>query len=374
MCRKILFCLAFALALTAAAKSNGFYVWQRVWTPEVTEAVKTARAGERALFVLAGELEVSDVWARVNVPEEVWRDERVTAVLRAPANALEDAEKLRDHLQREIAALKTTRVQLDVDVPERKLADYATLLKVLREALPMIELSVTLLPAHLERNEVAAVVREVDYFVVQVHGIEAPRHREEGYALMKRDVARRAVERAKNLGKPFAVALPTYAYVLTFDNAGKFRRLYAEGFPGAPKGMAAQVAAPDLTLLAEMLDMKMDVVWFRLPVAGDRWALDMETIRLLENGEIPTPCLELTSAREEGRLLIRARFRHQIPLECARVTLRWRDAALRGEFFSLNGTTFDTPYGTLPESMEVSPHACGQWFPVAFAYTENELR
>jgi len=115
------------------------------------------------------------------------------------------------------------------------------------------------------------------------------------------------------------------------------------------------------------------VVWFRLPVANDRWALDMETVRLLENGETPAPCMEVASSREEERLVIRARFKHQIALERAEVKLRWRDENLRGEFFPLNETECVATHGALPEKIILMPNACGQWFPVAFAFTENEL-
>ena len=134
------------------------------------------------------------------------------------------------------------------------------------------------------------------------------------------------------------------------------------------------LAAPDFGLLSEILKMGVEVVWFRLPVASDRWALDMETIRVLENREIPKAGVELKSERKDGKLIISARFRHQIALERATVNLRWRDEALRGEFFPLNGAESTAPHGTLPQRMTIKANACGQWFPVAFAITENELQ
>ncbi|MCL1888113.1 MAG: DUF3142 domain-containing protein, partial [Kiritimatiellaeota bacterium] len=327
------------------------------------------------LYVLAGELERDTagkwVWKRPDAPDDVWDD--AVAVLRAPVDAMEDTASLLGVLSLEIARLKTTRVQLDVDVPERWLAAYGKLLGGLRAVFPSLELSATLLPAHLERAETAEVVKALDGFVLQVHGIEPPRHRDENYALMKREVALRAVERARALGRPFKIALPTYAYVLVFDGAGNFSRLYAEGFPGVAKGMEARVAAPDFTLLAEMLQMGLDVIWFRLPVANDRWALDMEAVRSLENGTLPRPRVVLASAREEGRLVIQACFQNQVALEPAEVEVRWKDAALRGEFFPLNGTKVDVPHGALPERITVQAQGCGQWFTVAFALTGNDL-
>ncbi|MCL1856501.1 MAG: DUF3142 domain-containing protein [Kiritimatiellaeota bacterium] len=388
--RVVAFLVTASLA-TAAAESAGFYVWQRAWTQDVATAVKAAEKDGRPLYVLAGELEpvgsaygesvgadlcvrpASWAWKRPNVPETIWQGGRATAVLRAPANAMNDAEALTETLRREMAALKTGRVQLDIDVAERRLADYAAVLGRLREAFPAAELSATLLPVHLAHTEMADVAKPLDYYVVQVHGIDPPRHRDEAYSLMRRDVALRAIERAKALGHPFKVALPTYAYVLTFDETGSFTRLYAEGFPGVAQGMEAQVAAPDFGLLSEVLATGAEAVWFRLPVAGDRWALDMETVHALENGDIPTADVEVTAERDGGTLTVYARFRHQIPLTGAIAELPWRETALRGEFFPLNGTRADAPHGTLPRTVTVAPHACGQRFPIAFAITQNEL-
>jgi len=351
----------------------GFYVWQRVWTDDVVSAVREAEAEGRHLCILAGELEregAAWTWKRPNVPEHIWTNTQTTAVLRAPASAINDPDALCDLLLREITSFKTPRVQLDIDVPERRLADYAKLLSKLRQ--PNLELSATLLPAHLSRAEIAEVVKQLDYYVLQVHGIEAPRHRDDPYALMRPDTTRRALERAVALRHPFKVALPTYAYALTFDESGKFKRLYAEGFPGPTDGVKHRITAPDFIQLLPVLQAGHDIIWFRLPVPSDRWTLDMSTLRLLEHGELPVPSVEITTSREDSKLTIYATFHHQITLSDATIPLNWTNTPPRGEFFPLNGTIFKpVPHGTLPTNITVRAAACGRPTPVAFAILDD---
>ena len=190
---------------------------------------------------------------------------------------------------------------------------------------------------------------------------------------MHPDTTLRALERAATLRHPFKIALPTYAYVLTFDASGKFKRLYSEGFPGAADAGETRIAAPDFTQLLSVLDAGHEIIWFRLPVASDRWTLSMDTIRFLERGILPIPSIGLTTRRDAAKLTLFATFHHQITLSDVRLPLDWTSP--RGEFFPLNGTFFEpVPHGTLPTNITIRAAACGLPTPVAFAITDSNVR
>ena len=361
----------------APAALPGVYVWQRDVSPAVLDAARAAVAEGRELFALAGEFDrAPDGSLRELTPPDappwdfgggapagVIGAPPATAVFRVRIGALDEPATAASALAARTAALGATRLQLDVDAPERRLSDYASLAAAVRTNLPPgATLSLTLLPCHLAHPDaVRAVLASADYGVLQLHGIDPPRALDTPWQLMDPATVRTALDRARALGLPFRVALPAYAYVLQFAPDGAFRRLWAEGFPGVealPPGDTIRLAAPDLPLLASLLadPDTPPVLWFRLPVpGGDRWCLDAE----------PLP------AGNGFRLY--AAFLHHIPLDPATVPLRWRDTSLAGEWIPLGGCTADAPPGRLPAAVTLAPHACGERFLAAVVLTENRL-
>ncbi len=343
-----------------------WYVWQRQWSDELIAAAADARAEK--LYILRGELELEAEqwqWKRVAVPE-AFRSE--AAVLRAPAAALRAPEQLLEALISEVEQLESGEIQLDIDVPERQLAEYARLLHQLTRCYPERLWSVTLLPCHLERPECAAIFDSVAFYVLQLHGIEPPERREIPYTLMNTATVDRAIRKAREFGHPFRIALPTYAYVLAFYPDGRFRRLYAEAFPGDCDDDALEIAAPDLPLIAAVIRANPDlpVIWFRLPVAPDRWTLPRETIAILETGTAPEPELELIPEADGRQLRIYCRWLHRIPLRRQPLELRLPEEWRRGECFLLNGAGADNwSCGAPPEVIQVPPAPSGKKIPVA---------
>ena len=375
-------------AFCDAAGANGFYVWQRHWSESVEKSFDDEIGNDtHDLYVLAGELEPGGKWQNADVPERVWRLPRVTPVFRLPARSLENPGRAVAEMLVRVRALGVSRLQLDVDAPERQLSRYAELVEGIRRGWPgnagELSLGATFLPCHLDSKGIHRILAAIDEPVIQLHGINAPKHRSEKWALMERKTVFRALKTAYGLDRRFKMALPSYAYVLTFNEDGSFRRLYAEGLPDdfeLPPGMTRELAAPDVDLLREIFasPFRLPAIWFRLPVSGaDRWCLDRETLAMLERGEKPRPSVEFTvrSGGRHGVMDIVARYRHQIPLAGTIAVVDWGVKDGAGEFFPLNDCSIDddTAYGRLPSRIRIVPFACGEPFVIGRAVTQSDM-
>ena len=368
--------------------TNGFYVWQRHWSDRVEAAVcSELDAGTHDVYVLGGELEYEGGtarWRGVEVPERIWRHPRVTAVLRLPVQALDHPVNAAETIIFRARAIGIRRVQLDADVPERMIARYAELVEGMRSRWPAkagtLELGATFLPCHLDLKDVRRVLAAIDEPVIQLHGIDVPTNRAAPWALMKRDTVFRALRAARALDGRFKMALPSYAYVLTFNADGTFRRLHAEGLPDdfdLPPGTIREIAAPDLDLLHEIFTspLRLPAIWFRLPVRGiDRWCLERETLSFLERGERPeaSVALMVRGGARRGTVDLVACYRHQIPLTGTTALIDWGPCGGTGEFFPLNGSRVGdgTVHGRLPNAVNLPPFACGEPFVFGKAITQ----
>ncbi len=383
----VLICALKVLSDDTDPGTNGFYVWQRHWSDKVESAVcSELETGTHDVYVLGGELECEGKtvrWREVEVPERIWRHPRVMAVFRLPVQALGHAGPVAGAIVSRANAMGVCRVQLDADVPERMIARYAELVEGIRSRWPAkageLRLGATFLPCHLDLKGVRRVLAAIDEPVIQVHGIDVPKNRAAPWALMKRKTVLRALRAARTLDGRFKMALPSYAYVLTFNADGSFRRLYAEGLPDSfkpPPGTTCELAAPDLDLLHDIFasPLRLPAIWFRMPVPGvDRWCLERETLSLLERGERPVPSVEFSirSGGRVGTVDIFARYRHQIPLEGVTATVDWGADGMSGEFFPLNGCRIvgRGVHGRLPDSVRIAPFACGEVFAIGKAIT-----
>ena len=374
--------------LPATAQSaNGLYVWQRHWSEHVEAAVGSElEAGTHDLYLLEGELEYNGAaaqWHWTKVPEHLWRHPRVTAVFRLPVPALDAPGQSAEAIVSRASALGVHRLQLDVDVPERSILRYAELLEEVRRRWPpersALHLGATFLPCHLDLKDIRRALTVVDEPVIQLHGIDTPKNHDGHWTLMKRQTVFRALRSARILDERFKMALPSYAYVLTFNADGSFRRLYAEGLPDSftpSPGTTCELAAPDLDLLHDIFasPLRLPAIWFRMPMPGvDRWCLERETLSLLERGERPLPSVEFTiqSGGRTGTLDIFARYRHQIPLEGVTAAIDWGAGEMTGDFFPLNGCRIvgRCVHGRLPDSVRIAPFACGEHFAIGKVIT-----
>ena len=287
------------------------YVWQRSWSPAVREAVRQA-SGISGLVVLAAEVDLRRGAPRVTrVPlDGSLRDagKPVGVALRVTTFPSRFADepgivRLLQGLTRDVAAearakgIALSEIQIDYDCPESKLDDYRGLLPVLRKAAAPVPVTLTALPSWMrQRRAFAKLVTAADGYVLQVHSLAPPAGPRGEIPLLKPGEARGWVAEAARFERPFRVALPTYSYLAAFDSRGKLLGLSAEGpLLSWPEGIAVRAARSDPAILAGLVrewtrDRPRElagILWYRLPVAGDRLNWTLPTLRAVMAGRAP---------------------------------------------------------------------------------------
>lgn len=196
--------------------------------------------------------------------------------------------------------LAVAELQIDYDCAESKLADYRAWLREVRAALAPVPVAFTALPVWLKHAEFAALAREADGFILQVHSLERPAGPDAAFTLCDPVRAMTWARQANEVGAPFRVALPTYGYVLAFDPAGKFIGMAAEGRrPDWPASARLRVVRADAMAMAQLarelgaaqLAACRGVIWFRLPVPRDRMNWHATTFAAVLRGESPKRAL-----------------------------------------------------------------------------------
>ena len=266
------------------------YVWQRVWTEPVREAV-AERAGAFSGLVALG--------------AEVSWDQGRPVVARVPAASTPGiALRIGPHANpggaetaflAELAASLDARseLQIDFDCASSKLDGYRTWVRAIKQRVAPVPVVITALPSWLGRDAFVRLVDDADGYVLQVHSLERPRGPSDRFSICDPGRARAWVERAARLGRPFRVALPTDGYLVAFDASGKFRGLCAEGpVPRAatlrhgsadPQAMAFLVAAWTQDRPAALTG----ILWYRLPVSSDRLNWRWPTLVAVMAGTTP---------------------------------------------------------------------------------------
>ena len=368
MSRKFL-CVAIALFLAAAfycftlrtgTRATGTmphdaYIWQRDWIEAVGEAVNEYGTNFAELVALNAEV----TWknrapqvTRVQLEPRALRGagRRIGLALRVgvypgPFTADDAQARVLVNLAASLLAdavsnrLAIAELQIDFDCAESKLDGYATWVKAIRRAVAPVPVTITALPAWLKQSAFKRLIAAADGYVLQVHSLERPKAMGAPFKLCDPLAARRAVERAGRLGKPFRVALPTYGYVLGFSQGGQFVGISAEGPARSwPQGTQLREVRADPEALAQLVDawnrdrpsQLTGVIWYRLPVSTDRLNWSWPTLATVMSGKVPHPEL-------------RAEVRHPDPAlseidlvnvgtadssQPVQLTLRWQDGRL----------------------------------------------
>ena len=156
------------------------------------------------------------------------------------------------------------------------------------------------------------LVRAADGFVLQVHSLDRPRHIGETLSLCDPSAARHAVEKAARWRRPFRVALPTYGYLTGFNGAGQFLGLSAEG-PSLrwPAGTQTREVRADPAALSGLIrewtvdrpELMQGVIWYRLPMRGDRWNWLWPTLEAVMAGREPQSQLRTELRRPDFGLI-----------------------------------------------------------------------
>jgi hypothetical protein len=219
-----------------------FWAW-RAETPSEAEVGRAAReTGARVLFLRAGQFDLSGGRVgRVRAVEgRMPRGVELHLVYNATPALLAEFEKVDEKV---LAACvvetfkadaaragrdgaRVVGLQLDVDVPTRLLSRYGRMLRAARASLPEgAQLSVTGLPTWMSAPALREVLDAVDFWVPQFYGAEIPATAESVVPVASPRGVARAVERARELGKPFYAGLAAYGYALLYSEKGRLLEL-----------------------------------------------------------------------------------------------------------------------------------------------------
>lgn len=286
------------------------YIWQRQWRPVHAQALAESRADFSTLRVLALQAQPNAGWSRALVDlEQLKADGRpAIAVVRLDGQlpAL-DLEAARTQIAQLLADWQAFGVplgglEIDHDSGNVRLPGYADFLLKLREQLPPgLKLSITALPAWLDSPHLPALLQAVDSSVLQVHAVSDPRR-----GLFDPLLARQWAEQWSRVSeKPFYIALPAYGVALLpdaggapvvesevpLDLAGERRELLAD--PQQLLDLGRQLRNQPPTHLAGL-------IWFRLPLPGDRRAWSLATLKAVARGDELASQWQVETAGRDG--------------------------------------------------------------------------
>ena len=309
--------IALLLVLTAGCERHDappldqqLYVWQRQWTPAHDAALRDSRADFSTLRVLALQAFPNAGWSRARIDPELLRHDGrpVIAVVRLDGQlkAL-DQQEVTAQIRQVISdwqgqGLNLAGVEIDHDAGNARLPAYREFLAHLRDALPTsLPLSITALPSWLDSRELPALLSTVDSSVLQVHAVSDPRR-----GLFDADQARQwAKAWSRVTTKPFYLALPAYGVALlpsaegapvvesevTLEREGLRRELLAD--PQSLRTLGTQLRADPPEHLAGL-------IWFRLPLANDRRAWSLTTLRAVARADVLDSQLTLQLSADNG--------------------------------------------------------------------------
>ena len=258
--------------------------------------------------------------------------------------------------------IEPAALQLDFDAATRQLDDYRRWLDAVRQAIQPTPLTITTLPTWLNSPAFARLIQSVDSYVLQVHSWEAPRHPGQPFTLCDPDQAKRAIQYAARLGRPFHVALPTYGYRAWFDGQHRLLGLSAEGptLIAAPDAQVREVRA-DPVEMAELVrwlrfyrpEGLRGILWYRLPLPEDQLSWHERTWQAVMQGQTPrTRTAWVLKKSADG--LVEVAFDaigDADSLLTTPLTLRWRQARL----IAADGLAGFTVQRLAPDALRFQP-------------------
>jgi hypothetical protein len=308
------------------------YVWQRSWSPAVCAAVREHGQSFGEIVVLAAEVSWKNgepKVARVRPDADSLRaaSRGVGVAIRVgafdgpktidpfdPAGkqsrfvcdlAAESIERLKRD------SIEPAELQIDFDCPESKLAGYRKWIVALKKRVAPVPVSITSLPSWLDAPAFAELARECGSYVLQVHSLRRPTSTSDVSPLCEVRPSQAWVEQAEKIGVPFRVALPTYAYVASFDTKGKFLKLAAEGSNlAAPSGGSLREIDSDPRAISELVRGWVrnrpahlrSIIWYRLPNDNDELNWRWPTLAAVMEGRTPQARLFARARKSEPNL------------------------------------------------------------------------
>jgi hypothetical protein len=330
------------------------YVWQRTWTPSLCRSLKAHAGDFAAIDILAAEIGFLADGPKTFVPTIDWaalRELHVPVALTVrvgPSDSVWTAEASETQwviavCRQSIAdarshGIEPSELQIDYDAATSRLADYVSLAGEVRRAVAPRRLVITALPTWLRSREFRTLARSVDAYVLQEHSLEKPASASVPCTLCDPIQARRWIEEASAIGRPFRVALPAYGYRVGFAASGQFVGLQAEG-PARPwpSGAVVRTLWPDAAQMAALCREITSVrpayceaiVWFRFPSEVDELSWRWVELAAVKDGIEPRPHLVLDPATgAEGTIELRLRNDGTADAEPEGFQLNWHGARL----------------------------------------------
>jgi hypothetical protein len=333
------------------------YVWQRQWNESVAQALARATGSAQGFTALAAEVSWRGGRARVTRVQLDYAALRATRrpiglALRlgsyaGPFDDRADATVLVAGLARELVrearagGVEPAELQVDFDCAASRLEGYQEWVKALRTVAASVPLTITALPSWLHERAFPDLVRATDGYVLQVHSLEPPAGPGATMSLCNPETARRWVEEAGKMGAPFRVALPSYSYLAAFGAKGEVVGVSAEG-PSRTwdAGTTLRLVRSDAAAMAGLVQAwqtarpaaMQGILWYRLPVDGDRLNWTWPTLASVMRGAAPRQELRVEVAYPEPGLaeivLVNAGLADMVPTTC--VEVGWESGELLG--------------------------------------------
>ncbi|MDF1664308.1 MAG: DUF3142 domain-containing protein [Planctomycetota bacterium] len=295
------------------------YVWQRRWDSSMQKALQDAPKEISSLNILAAEL----TWTRkgenhhlIHVP---WKNDWISAKRKvflslrigeysgsfsrqskASQIVLSSVDAILSRAEngkRGIAGL-----QLDFDCPSSKLHGYRKWILMIQDHYPGLSLSITSLPTWLKERAFSRLINSLDHFVLQVHSFQRPRNSKQDLTTCPSKKALEWVEEAASIEKSFFVALPTYSYLVHFNEKGRFQSLSADANlkrrPSNGSSRLVRSNSEELAALVRVWERSRPrnlkgLIWYRLPSPQDQMNWPIETFRSVIKGQPPEKKIEL---------------------------------------------------------------------------------
>lgn len=280
------------------------YIWQRIWSSAVEEAMEKSRVELEGYVVLAGEISWTangPTFAKAQIDYAALKRSGVHVGLAlrigpyrsafrtddAAANFIR--EKVRSTLRNaRSAGVAVEELQIDFDCAQTKLSGYQTWLCLIQKTAAPIPVSITVLPSWLDEPGFRDLARQSGSFVLQVHSVQMPLKKGELPRIFDEKSAIDWTLRAGKLHLPFRVALPTYTHRIVSNSDGKILRITSED-DGVllPDGATSQLVCSDPREIASFLAHVEKIrppelrgfIWYRLPLATDRRNWRWETLQ-----------------------------------------------------------------------------------------------
>lgn len=322
----------------APALDQQLYVWQRQWTSAHAPALSDSRSDFSTLRVLALQGFPGTRWSRAQVdPALLKADGRpLIAVVRLDGQLLSlDQEQVTAQILQVIddwqaRGLTLSGVEIDHDAGNARLPAYADLLKHLRSVLPpSLPLSITALPAWLDSPRLPALLQSVDSSVLQVHAVSDPRRG----LFDPQQALKWAKAWARASDKPFYLALPAYGVALLATDGGA---PVVESEVQLERGGHRRELLADPLQLSQLAKTLRDdppehlagLIWFRLPLANDRRAWSLTTLRAVARGDLLSSHFGLSLKEQAGLYDIQLENRGNLDSPWpAQITLKVQDCA-----------------------------------------------